>query len=265
MGYRGGFAPRILPCLFSPSIVTFHEFDNFSYKGRIGTMPLGLCADRVIFSSSFEREAFLHCYPWKRENSKVIPIGSNIPAVKNDRKDFNHIIFFGLIMPGKGLEDFLSLVAISENKRCGFYFSIVGKVPEKFERYYKDLREGASGLPIAWVQNLTPEETARTISQAAFCYLPYPDGVSERRGSLLALLKNGVFVVTKRGKQTLDLFTSMLEIGDDPEVALNLFIKYRYSPHLADPFVKNGFVYAGTRTWEFIAQEHRSLYSSTVR
>ena len=228
-------------------------------------MPLGLCADRVVFSSSFEREAFLSCYPWKRKNSKVIPIGSNIPAVINYGKDFDHILFFGLIMPNKGLEDFLSLVAISENKRCGFHFSIIGKVPGSFDRYYKDLREEASGLPIAWVQNLTPEGTARTISQAAFCYLPYPDGVSERRGSLLALLKNEVFVVTKKGEQTSDHFLSMVEIGDNPEVALNLFIKYRDNPHLVEPFVKEGLIYAGTRTWEFIAQEHILLYSSMIR
>lgn len=260
MGYRGGLAPRLLPCLFSPSIVSFHEFSNFNLKGRIGTIPLGLCADRIVFSSSFEREALLYYYPWKRNVSKVIPIGSNIPSSDNRWKNYDYIVYFGLIAPNKGLEDFLLLASLSQTRDYDFHYTVLGKVPEPFARYYLALRKKTEHMPIEWAIGLSEEEVMRKLASAGFGYLPFPDGASERRGSLLALLANGVITVTKVGAQTPACFSSFLCYAKNPDEALKKILQMRSDEELLNAKKIRIKEYMEGRTWSYIANMHINMY-----
>jgi glycosyltransferase involved in cell wall biosynthesis len=221
---------------------------------------LGLCADRVIFSSSFEREAFLRFYPWKRKTSKVIPIGSNIPSVENEEKDYDNIVFFGLIAPNKGIEDFLLLARLSLNKLSGFHFTVIGKIPESFNEYYRELRKKTDNMPIEWIIGLQEYEVANKLAHAGFGYLPFPDGVSERRGSLLALISNGVVTVTNQGIHTPKEFASFLYYSTSPNDALIKIQKLKENNSLISEKKHNMNKYIEAHTWINIAKQHLEVY-----
>ena len=67
------------------------------------------------------------------------------------------------------------------------------------------------------------------IADTKISYLPFPDGISERRGSALAILKNGGLLVTTKGKFTTKGFETCCSFASNNEIAVktieDLFLK----------------------------------------
>ena len=80
-GYGHSIVPHLLNLIARPArmVVTLHEFSRGSLLGRLAMCLFFLTADRVIFTTEFERQAACRVAPWLKKRSVVIPIGSNIP------------------------------------------------------------------------------------------------------------------------------------------------------------------------------------------
>lgn len=269
IGYvRAFIAPIISAAHLAPHVVlTAHEFIEAHPARKICIGFMARKSSTVVFPSDFERQAFLERYPEHKEKSKVIPIGSNIAPPRGDganARDPNSVLYFGLLKPEKGLEDFLHLVEIACANNRSYKFRIVGTPHPNHAAYYKSLRDKASKLPIVWNVGSTPEEVRDIFGTCTYAYLPFPDGASERRGSLLAVMSHGLATVTTSGAQTPPAMKDALTFADSPSDSLSRLDILADSPQMREEKCKAGKTFASMFSWEKIAERHLSVYNEVL-
>jgi len=260
VGYGRALGPQLLSCC-RPCVVTVHEVTQahpvrkYSLYGFFGT------ARTLIFTNQFERRAALRLAPWIEKKSAVIPIGSNVPlsACRRDAAS-NSIGYFGLIRPNKGLEQVLELARLSAATRGNLKVLIIGSQFGGQESYYRSLRQQSDGLPVEWRVGLNGSELNAALCECRVAYLPFPDGVSERRSSLLAFMNLGTPVITTRGSQVTEDLERAVNFAGNPEEALQrarvLITDCNARNYLRD----QSLAYARTFRWDVIAQRHVQLY-----
>jgi len=258
-GYGYKLFPQIYS-LMSNSVVTLHEFAEAHILRKISILPFSFCKS-LIFTSENELENTKKFYPWIKNKSKVIPIGSNI-AESNESIPFegrnNTIIYFGLIRPEKGLEEFFKLRELLINANLlNYKFQILGRIDESKKEYGDKILTLAKEKGIDVRLNLSSQEVAKNLQMAKFGYLHFPDGATERRGSLLALIKNGVCTFTTKSKKTPSFFSkSMVFISETADVLNALNDKDIDFRKLQENCYKNSFNFS----WKKVIQEHYEHY-----
>lgn len=184
-----------------PTVVTLHEYTTFDPLRRASLWAFAASARRIVMTTRCESERFLGQFPAARPKSSVIPIGSNLPfrPGRAARGEARRVVYFGQIKPLKGFESFLDLAEIAAARGLPWRFAVVG-APVGWARPYLDaMRARTASLALDWILDRGDDETADILAGADAAYLPFPDGASERRGSLVAALGNGLPVVTTDG------------------------------------------------------------------
>jgi glycosyltransferase involved in cell wall biosynthesis len=248
---------------------------------------------------------------------QLIPIGSNIavdPPAGYDRSEWRAhlgitpaetlVAFFGLISPTKGLDVLLdALQRLPEQFRL---LIVGGEAPAAQDRAYAAALRARIAAP-AWrgrviITGQCPEqEVSGHLLAADLAALPFGDGASFRRGSLLAALAHGLAVVTtapqnpyariairadrteNREPRTIaqtrtitqpnsapalpDLVdlqnVALVPIGDAQQLAARLQ-QLADDPALRARLGAAGRVVAGAFTWEAIAARHHDLYTDLL-
>ena len=263
VGYGRRLGPQLI-ALLARGVVTIHEASQTHLLRRLSLFPL-LCSRHVVFTNCFEQAYVSGLAPWVRQRSNVIPIGSNVPRGLTDgERRLDEIIYFGLIRPAKGLEQVLDLAAIMKQRGLGMTVRIVGLALTEHEPYLDGLRRRSADLPVLWDLGLSDEGAATRMAKAAIAYAPFPDGASERRGSLLALLANGVATVTTRGAHTPPALDQTVEFADSPEKALSIIELLRKDGFRRMTLSERGMQYAAGFSWPDIADRHIQLYRSIL-
>jgi len=207
VGFGKGFSAHFAMLANRGStVLTLHEYSQAHFLRKLACIGLIKLADGLIFTNTHEWQA---CSQWSSPTQlqTIIPIGSNIPqatslVAKKSYRDPKAIAYFGLIRPNKGIEEVIALAKILHDSSSDHHIIIIGDTPDTCTDYQTSLHSEADNLPIQWISGLNPEQVAQHLSACKWGYLPFPDGVSERRGSLLAMLNNGVHVVSTDGAQT---------------------------------------------------------------
>ena len=171
---------------------------------------------------------------------------------------------FGQIRPRKGIEQFIELARLSRAEGGAHRFLVIGATLGRFRSYWEQLRAASQGLPIEWRLDLEPAEVARAIPRAAVAYLPFPDGASERRGTLLAVLGSGVPTVTTSGRHTPPALDDCVIYADTPEQALPMINHLLANPSLRLRLSRNASAYASRYSWRSIARQHVDVYRSVL-
>ncbi len=244
------------------TVVTLHEFSRAHLLRRIAGLAFSR-ADALVFTNAFERAAFGRWYPWSRGRGHVISIGSNIPWLSaREPRDRDEVCYFGLIRPEKGLESFLALARLAADAAPELRFRVLGAIPAAQRAYCEQMRQASSGLPrLSWDLGRGDAEAAQRLAETGFLYLHYPDGASERRGTLLAALGNGAAVITNRGPQTPPGLESAVRFAADPADALAQLRALRADPTAEANLRRAGRDWAERYGWEAIAAAHRELYA----
>ena len=210
-GYGWSLVPHFMCIYFSlfskiRFISVIHEFSNATFKNRLAEMILILFSNVIIVTNDFENKSIRKCIPCKK-NIKTIHICSNITA-SSTIKDYNEriydFIYFGHIRPNKGIEDFINLLKNEYQYFKSKKIAIIGQIPIGFEAFFYKIKKELENYTVDFILNKPETEIAQLLNSAKFAYLPFPDGVSERRGSFLACIFNGVNVITTEGKYTTD-------------------------------------------------------------
>ena len=222
--------------------------------------------ERLVFTSEYERQFAVKWVPWISRVSCVIPIPSNISAFEGpSNRSLDEILYFGLIVPKKGLENVIALGQLIKASGLSFRIRIVGSCPAKHATYFEEMRSKTATLPIVWDKDLGEGQVAQRLASSSIAYLPYPDGVSERRASFKAALLNGVTVITTRGKHTPSSLEGFVTFCANPEEALvavrSLMQNDGHRTMLAD----KARHYAGQFSWDRIAEAHLGLYENLMR
>jgi glycosyltransferase involved in cell wall biosynthesis len=251
--------------LLQSCVITIHEASQRRILRKLALIPFTVRPKHIIFTSSFERRFCTSWAPWIARCSTVIPLGSNIMvAAKAGPHTLTEIVYFGLIVPRKGLERLLEFANLIRLAGLPLIVRVVGRVSLKHAAYFDQLRLKATGLPIVWDSNLGEAQIAERLAGAAIAYLPYMDGASERRTTLKSALLSGLAVVTTRGPHTPRDLEGVVRFCRSPEEALAEVRSLLASPEERTKMTVKAVEYGQRFTWENIAKQHLEVYHSLL-
>jgi polysaccharide biosynthesis protein PslF len=237
----------------------------------------------------------------------LIPIGSNIdvapPAGYNRaswrdrlrvRENELLVAYFGLISRTKGLDTLLgALGRLPERFRL---LAIGGAAMAPEDRAFanaieRQIADAGLARRVTITGHCSPSEVSAHMLAADLAALPYADGASLRRGSLLAALAHGLPTVTTRpatkdqrpktkdrdlGRQ--DLSPSSLVVGPLKDGATVLLVppsdegalaaaieRLAHDRALRDRLADGGRALAAQFAWDEIAARHEALYAGLAR
>lgn len=265
MGYSTSLVPHVLALcavllLGKRLYLTIHEYSQLGRKGKAAINLVFLFAKDVVFTTSFELDCARKHNPWMRKG-QVVKIRSNIPSVMSQamKKRQWDVGYFGYIRPLKGLEEFVEVAG--QLQQAGKRVYVMGQVQPEFEAFHRPMLEYMKEKGIAYFGNNTQEEVAQRLADTKIMYLPYPDGLSERRGSFLAAVVNGAAVVSREGaftsQQQKDKFALV-----KPEEAAEKITAWLDDPQWLEDQQQNSLAYATESvptSWEQIADEYMRI------
>lgn len=210
--------PRLLK---TPCVVTFHDLKApylFPKAGAVRLWVNRVLAQncRAAIATNAEDLAALRAWPGVRRVA-LIPIGSNVtPALPAgyDREVWRRgyglsqgallLCYFGFLNASKGGEELVAtLEALVQQGRDAHLLMIggaVGASDATNAAYLEAVRQqiAARGLErrVIWTGYLSQEQVSAAFAAADLCVLPYRDGISFRRGSLMAALAHGLPIVS---------------------------------------------------------------------
>lgn len=261
IGYGRALGPQLLSCC-RPCVVTVHEVSQAHPIRKLSLYGFFSTATNLIFTSEFEKQAATRFAPWIEGKSTVIPIGCNITVMPSGQEpSTNTIGYFGLIRPNKGLEQVIELARLSLARGGKFRILIIGSEFRGQESYHRLLRQQSAGLPVEWRTGLSGSELNAALCECGLAYLPFPDGASERRSSLLTFLTLGTPVITTRGPQLPAQLEDAVQFAANPEEAFQLAESLMSDRQSRNLLRAKGSEYAQLFRWETIAERHMRLYT----
>lgn len=200
-------------------VTTVHE--PYVPFGRLKTLPMAIIqrlelwllifgSAKVAVSISAWTETLQTRFFWRKRDIFWLPVGSNIPAVPMtapERAELRRSL-------GVGTDDLL--VMMFNPGGTGKMVDLAAKGWEAILLAHpsaKLMLIGCSdGTPVSQQFSspdrvrcagyVEPEEVSRLLSSADLCLAPYIDGISARRGSVIAAIAHGLPIVSTTGRLT---------------------------------------------------------------
>lgn len=221
----------------------------------------------------------------------LIPIGSNIavqPPEDYDRMAWRAnlgvqpeellIAYFGLISPTKGLDGLLDAMLLLP---AGFRLLIIGgEAPAPQDRAYAAALRARIATPelqerVIITGHCAEAQVSAHLLAADMAALPFADGASFRRGSLLAALTHGLAIVTTSPQTPVNtnsvvpvltdgVHVRCIPIGDSPALAAALQA-LAADPPLRVRLGQSAHALASLFSWPTIAAQHQDLYQHLLR
>jgi len=259
-GYGYSFLPLLLVAFLPKKkiIVTIHELSNRTFKAKMFTMLLLFFSKKIIVTNETEYVYLKKLPILNRKETFIINIGSNIPRSKNCENNILErkidLAYFGHIRPIKGLESFIAVAnQFCDRKKC----AIIGQNLVRYQSYLEELQNESAC--IGYLLNGSVKETADNLSDCKIVYLPFPDGVSSRRGSLMAAALNGCVIVTTYSdeKEINDFFEKYCYLVHNEDEAEKIIAKLLNGNVCTD---KNVSELMDLFSWEEISRKHFDVY-----
>jgi len=286
--YGQGLGFKLLPLLARirsgpPVVITFHTLVGGSFRSR-AVVPLLLLSARWSISANEEVSALIRRrLPSLAGRCTEIPIGANIPTMSGGMQRVSQaalglpqegpiLVHFGLIYPGKGMETLFAALSELLRVRPHLKLVIVGDTRVENRGYLADLKALAERLEVAsavmWLGHRSGEEVSDILNAADIFVVPYDDGVSIRRGSLMAGLAHGCPVVSTSSA----LPSAYLRDGDNvalvpPRDAAALAARIASLlafPDEAAALGKAALSLVERFSWTTIARQTRQLYAEVL-
>lgn len=261
IGNRRSLCPHLLGVarLANRVVVTLHEHSYMPILQRASTHVFRCTADLLLFTT----EAELMSYGRSGIMRRVIHLGSSVPAWSVDLLRQPTVLYFGQIRPKKGLEEFVELARRSTQLARPFRFRIVGSVPPRRAGFYKYMRARA-GPEVEWLMNMSAEQVSELMASSIAAYLPFPDGASYRRTSLIGALTNGLPVISTIGPMTPREMVDVLLPASSPSDALAHLERLNSSSHELHAYSSKARSFAERFSWTEIARQHQQAYEEAL-
>jgi glycosyltransferase involved in cell wall biosynthesis len=263
VGLHRTVAPHLLALLprRCAAVVTLHEFSRSHPLRRLADGALAR-ADFLLFTTDYERRAFAAAHPAAGAKAGVLPIACNLPpALGAGPRRRGTVVYFGLLRPGRGIEEFLRLAELSQRLGRPYRFLVIGRPQEGRDGYARALRGLPGGTAVQWLASLPAQAVADELAACEFAYLPYPDGATERRGSLIAALAAGLDVLTTRSAEAPADLERCVRFAPAPAVALRLL---DCAPEVGDSSRRERSEavrrFLAARAWSAVADGHVRVY-----
>lgn len=305
------FLPRFIPPPGKPNgigvAVTFHDLLPAYLFPKAGplrdwvTFQLARGADAVIATNEADyrrlRDQVRALHKWL----ELVPIGSNItpsempPQISREKlrerlgvgEAETLLVYFGFLNASKGAETLIR--ALYDLPKCKLLF-LGGQTgagdPTNVsyrDQVKKEIRDLKLEDRVIWTDYMPAEAVSAHFYASDICALPYRDGASFRRGSLMAALAHGMPIVTTHPQTTpeperntrdekmdaaripklpalRDGENALLVPPDDPQAVIMAVTRIRTSPGLAAQLSSGARITARAFSWDKIAQDHLALY-----
>lgn len=243
----------------------------------------GLWAHRTIVTNEADRRTFARL----RGDVVYIPIGSNIVgrqlspeerAARRAQRGYapDHLVvgYFGFLNRSKGgLTLVRTLHALVRAGRDAHLLMIGERVGASDPTNFAYLQEVEAlidrlGLRdrVRWTGLQPEEEVAADLNAVDVLLMPYVDGASTRRGTLMAGLANGCAIVTTRPQAPLPELVHGRDVlyvpPEDPQAAAQAVLQIADDPALAQRLRAQARLRSRSFAWSAIAAAHRPLYTS---
>ena len=262
-GYGWKLGPQAIGTL-KPLVVTLHEASQSHIMRQFSLYPFLLRSRHFIFTNPYERAHVARLAPWIAGRSTDIPIGCNLPIAARQAKLMGIITCFSIIRPNKGLEDVVEAGRLLQAQGSTVRIRVIGAVKLGFEDYFDKLKAASEGLPIDWITGLDDETLSRVLAGTRLAYLPFPDGASERRSSLVAMLMNQACVLTTVGNHTPEDMRSGIIAVASPKEAVARAQVLLCQPEEMESVAALGAAYAQRFNWDSIGQRHLDVYKDVL-
>lgn len=183
--------------------VTIHEYTQLHWLSKLFMNIFFWFSHKLIFTNEFERGAVIKASKCVKNKSRVIKIFSNISKSDNIKRiaERNYDIgYFGYIRHGKGIEEFLQVIEELKSKNNAIKAYVLGQRLEGLEEFADTVSKKSNEIGVEVIEGLPDNEVADILADTKVAFLPYPDGLSERRGSYLAYIRNLSLVVSTEGQ-----------------------------------------------------------------
>jgi hypothetical protein len=137
---------------------------------------------------------------------------------------------------------------------------IIGQKLNKYSDFYDYVLTRSNELKIELIINKDEVDVADLLSDVKVTYLPYPDGISIRRGTLFASINNSCVVVSKLSpdSKTNDLFNEYCYLINSNCQATDLITQILKGSIT----LKNSSKFKYMYSWEALLKRHKNLYNS---
>jgi glycosyltransferase involved in cell wall biosynthesis len=258
-----GYGYSIVPHLLAfglrgkQKLVTLHEFTRKSLKGQLAIYLFFLSANWIVFTTEQEHEAACRVAPWIRRRSSVIQIASSIPMQDPQVPDAD-VTYFGLIRPGKGLEQFAEVT--ERLKACqSVVVRVVGQMGGGYEAYSLGIVDKMTAMGVELVLNRDSDEVSSLLSRSRLALLPFPDGLSFRRSSALAAMGNGALLVTTPPAHDAEILSNLCVSAKGADGLLNAVIDALNHPEKYEAQRTSGQAFARSIQWRAVARSYQEI------
>ena len=262
IGYKWSLWPHLtgLFTRYTRSVATIHEYSALPKLHKLSTHIFRGSVSRLIFTTEFEAGEFRARLGKLGSAQQIVPIGSNVPTHPSELERNLNVMYFGQIRPDRGIEEFLSLAKLCFGLSRPFNFSVVGSIPKKHIDYYQAIRaKTPSG--VRWLIDLDSKAVAKEMASSLAAYLPFPDGASYRRGSLLAAMANRLPVISRKGEATAPELLNGMMVADGAVQALARLDFIHAKPQEARIKALHARTLVRRFEWDEIATRHAEIYN----
>jgi len=276
-------------------VVTFHDLRVpylFPKAGRIRewiTRFFARACDAVIATNE---EDYFSLSALRLKLLTIIPIGSNISTTPP--RDYHRaawraqlgiadnealLCYFGFLNESKGGETLIRALAQIPRAKLLMIGGQTGASDPTNAAYLarvkKEIRDLKLEDRVMWTDYTPPEIVTANFFAADICVLPYRDGASYRRGTLMAALAHGCAIVTTKVPSPKSQVQSqlpklhdgencLLAPPDDPRALANAIQRAVASPELRGRIGAGARAVAQHFSWDKIARQHLELYEQIV-
>jgi glycosyltransferase involved in cell wall biosynthesis len=271
-GDAGGEVLPLLRALKIPSIVVLHTvLSNPDPLQRNVLERIAQTADAVVTMTDTARQRLISRYAVEPRKISVIPhgAGTHTDAPREDH-DRPHLVTWGLLGPGKGIEWALRALALLDDLTPAPVYTVAGrthpKVLEQFGDVYRDsLIQLASSLGVAeavrWEDRYLDEgQLSRMIRSADVVVLPYDSTEQVTSGVLIEAVGAGIPVVASEFPHAVELLADgpgLLVPHQDPEAMAAAIRHLLAEPGLAGRLT--GLAGGPTLRWPAVANRYQAL------
>jgi glycosyltransferase involved in cell wall biosynthesis len=247
------------------------------------TMRPAHVADLTIVTNEADRRELAGTTP----HLFRVPIGSNVPTCQVSpakraeirqqlgyKSDSFVIAYFGFLNRSKGGIALIRTLELVRRRLPQVRLLMIGeRVGASDPTNYAYLQEVGSliqelGLQeaVQWTGRLEDVDVSNALAAADVLYMPYEDGASLRRGTLMAGLANGCAVVTTEPRVPIPELADGSDVlfvpRGDVEAATAALLRMASDQRLCAQLQRGALAASRQFTWPEIAKTHAALYAS---
>jgi len=264
-------------------VTTFHYLRPVDLRTsllRLFFLVPAVASHGLIVTTDWEAAYARRIFPWKRV--AVAPAGPTFVMIRSsdaerrqtrqrmglDEGDYV-VAFFGFLLPNKGLEPLLGAAGRLPDT---VKLLIIGGTYQGDDPYTAQLRRRASELGldhrILWTGHVGEGEAARLLSAADCAALPFEEGASFKRSTLLAAFQLSLPVVTTLGPEThpsmRDGDNLVLVPAQDPAALAAAIARLQSNPDMSQELGRRGHELCDLVSWQSIVGRHLELYTAVA-